>query len=145
MDHLVNALADCERPDQVLAILDKHIPVDDQSEEDMQGISSLIASSGLGNWLIEESHIWFAEQLFLKDSLEAASRELMAIRIQDTDQASSLLKRIESLLGELVEEPAIAAHCARLALKSDDYQDALAKAALLPEGDENRITLLKDH
>ena len=143
VEQLIESLADCERPNQVANTLEKSVNSDRQGAGELQAISRSIASSGLAPWLVEESHLWFAEQLFLKDEHDASAMELRAIRVPDEEQASRLLQRIERMFGDLADYPGIAAHCARLSLKVGDHQSALARAALLPAGNEDRVNLLK--
>ncbi|MEZ5338633.1 MAG: hypothetical protein R3F46_10235 [bacterium] len=143
LERLIESLADCERPNQVGAVLEKHINADKQSVNELHAISHNINSSGLAPWLVEESHLWFAEQLFLQDDSSAAAMELRSIRVPDEEHASRLRQRVERMFGSLDGAPAIAAHVARLALRTGDYESALARATMLPEGEEDRQNLLK--
>lgn len=140
---LIGELANCERPDQVSRMLEQQVQSDRLESTVLQAISRSIAASGLGPWLIEESHFWFAEQLFLKDAHDAAALELRSIRVPDEDQAKRLLDRIDRVFGDSEDLPVIGAHTVRLALKSGDCQAALARVALLPQDFEDRISLLK--
>ncbi|UNM07121.1 MAG: tetratricopeptide repeat protein [Planctomycetales bacterium] len=143
IDHLIESLADCERPNQVSAVLDKQVNPDNQSVNELHAISRTIATSGLAPWLVEESHLWFAEQMYLKDDGTACAIELRSIRVPDEDHANRLRQRIERMFTDFDSHPEIAAHIARLSLKTGDYQAALARATSLPEGSEERRNLLK--
>ena len=143
VENLIEGLADCERPDQVARTLEKFIPSDDHEPAELQAIARNISTSGLGPWLIEETHFWFAEQLFLKDAHQEAAAELRAIRVPDEAHAGRLLDRIDRVFGGTEDIPEIAAYAARLALRKGDCQTALARVAMLPQEFEERGSLLK--